>query len=399
MEPAAKATHRGTREHNERLVLGTIYDGGPLSRADLARATGLTRTTVSEVVGGLMETGLAREIGRGPSTGGKAPILLEIPDDARVILGMDLGEDAFRGAIVNLRGDIVQTVEVPVEGRDGDRALELVLDLTDRLLALVDRPVLGIGIGTPGLIDTSVGTILQAVNLDWRDLPLGALLRERHGIPVHVANDSQACALAEHVFGRVRGSNLVAVKVGQGIGAGLVLNGELFQGDGYGAGEIGHITVVRDGDPCRCGSRGCLETVASTRAVLWRVAAATHATSPGALDDAVRAFETGDEVVRDVVLEAGERLGSSIAAVVGTLDVHRIVLTGTMARFGEPWLEAVRTSMRHSALPALVRATSVELEDVEDIVLRGTSALLVTRELGLSLRPVERASTTAGAVS
>ncbi len=396
MEHAEKATHRATREHNERLVVGTIYDDGPISRADVARATGLTRTTVSEVVAGLLDVGLVREVGRGPSTGGKAPILLEMPDRARIIVALDLGESEFRGALVDLRGEVVRTVEVPVEGRNGERALALVLDLADQLLAGAEGTVLGIGIGTPGLIDSAEGTVLQAVNLDWRDLPLGRLLRERHGLPVHVANDSQACALAEHVFGEVRGRNLVAIKVGQGIGAGLVLNGELYQGDGHGAGEIGHTTVDRDGERCRCGSRGCLETVASTRAVLWRIAAASRAAAPGTLEEAVAAFCAGEEPARSVVLEAGERLGWAIAALVGALNVHRIVVTGTMATFGEDWLAAARDGMARSAFPALVRDTTLEIGRIDDIVLRGASALLLTRELGLSLRPIVRSAKARG---
>ena len=251
IERSGKATHQETRAHNSRLVLGTIYDRGPISRAALARSTGLTRTTVSDVVADLIRDGLTREVGRGPSTGGKAPILLAFAADARHLVGLDLGENVFRGAIVDLRGEVRSTIEVAVDGRDGDLALERVFRLVDHLLAGTHRPILGIGIGTAGLIDTTIGTVLEAVNLDWHGLPLGALLQARTGLPVYVANDSQATALAEHVFGGPRAANLVVVKVGDGIGAGLILGGRLFQGDGFGAGEIGHTTVRPDGDACR----------------------------------------------------------------------------------------------------------------------------------------------------
>jgi predicted NBD/HSP70 family sugar kinase len=407
IEQPAKATIRQAREHNERLVLATIYDDGPVSRAEVARRTGLTRTTVSDVVDGLLAGGLAREIGRGPSTGGKAPILIEVPPDAWHLIGLDLGDTVFRGAIVNLRGDPVTAVVIPAPtgqstrgsraqpaedwepAQDGERAMDVVYELIERLVALADRPLLGIGIGAPGLIDSTVGTVVQAVNVDWRHLPLAHLVRSRFGLPTYVANDSQAAALAEHVFGPVRNTNLIGIKVGEGIGAGLVLNGELFQGDGFGAGEIGHMVVHPDGARCRCGRSGCLETVASARAVVRRVSVA--AGRPVTLDEATEAFARGDEGVVRAVLEAGEELGLAIAGLVGAVNVQRIVLAGSMAAFGQRWVDAVASSMGRSALPALVRETSLELGGLDDIVVLGASALLLTRELGLRLRPTRLA--------
>jgi len=382
IERSGKATHQETRAHNSRLVLGTIYDRGPISRAALARSTGLTRTTVSDVVSDLIRDGLTREVGRGPSTGGKAPILLAFIDDARHLVGLDLGENVFRGAIVDLRGEILSAIEVAVDDRDGDKALERVFGLVDRLLARTHRPILGIGIGTAGLIDTTVGTVLEAVNLDWHGLPLGALLQARTGLPVYVANDSHATALAEHVFGGPRLSNLVVVKVGEGIGAGLILGGRLFQGDGFGAGEIGHTTVRPDGDACRCGRLGCLETIASTRAILGQLA--RHGISR--LPDAVAALEAGDLLVRDVVVAAGRQLGVAVAWLIGVLNVERIVLVGSAAEFGEPWLTAVRETMEASAFGLLANDTTIEIGRLHaDGVVLGATALLMTRELGLSL--------------
>lgn len=386
MEPLAKATLRETREHNERLVLATIYDDGPVSRAEVARLTGLTRTTVSDVVEGLLHNGLAREIGRGPSTGGKAPILLEVPDTARLLVGVDLGDRVFSAATVSLRGEILQRAEIPSEDADGDAAVELALELIERILAAAHGKVLGIGIGAPGLVKTSDGVVIRAVKRDWRQLPLGALVAQRFSLPVHVANDSQAAALAEYVFGAARGRNLVTVKVGEGIGAGLVLNGVLFEGDGFGAGEIGHTVVDPDGDLCRCERRGCLETVASARAVLTRLEAVLG--RPMTLDSAVAAYAAKDERVDAVVLEAGRRLGFALAGLIGALHVRRIILAGTMAAFGGRWLEAVHEAAASRSLAALADDTTFELGPIDDIVVLGASALLMTRELGLSLRPI-----------
>lgn len=394
-----KATHAQTRSFNRSLVLRTIYGRESISRAEVARVTGLTRATVSDLVAHLINSGLAQEVGRGPSSGGKAPILLRVVDDARHLIGIDVGDKVFRGAIVNLRGEIVQSLEVVSGDRDGEQALRRVFGLVDDLLGASVRPILGIGIGTAGLIDTTVGTVLQAVNLDWRDVPIGRLLEERTSLPTYVVNDSQATALAEHVFGGFTAANLAVVKVGQGVGAGLVIDGHLFQGDGFGAGEIGHTTVRPDGDLCVCGRRGCLETVTSSRALLARLAVVAPR-SAGRLSIAVEALRSGDPVVREVVLEAGRELGRGIAWLIGAVNVHRVVLVGSMTAFGEPWLEAVRETALRGALPLLARGTTVEIGHLHrDGVILGASALLMTHELGLSLTAQSRHPVPIGALA
>jgi N-acetylglucosamine repressor len=399
MRLPAKATHAQTRLHNQRLVLRTVYDFGPISRAEVARSTGLTRTTVGDVVGELIDDGMVEEVGRGPSTGGKSPILLSIIGDARQVIGLDLGESIFSGALVNLRGDVRRIVELPVEGRNGDAALDLVFRLVDELIAEASSTPLGIGVGTPGLVDTRTGTIRWAVNLDWQDLPLGGLLHERYGLPSNVANDSQAAALAEYTFGaEERGQrlpNLVTIKVGRGIGAGLVLNGSLFQGDGFGAGEIGHVAVVDDGAACRCGRFGCLETVASSRAISDRAAELARElhtplerSADGELDidDLVRAYLDGDPAARQAALEAARFLGRAIANLIGALNVSRIVLDGPVTGFGDEWLATVADEARRRSLTLVSGDTEIEFGRLtENVVVLGASALLITRELGLSL--------------
>jgi predicted NBD/HSP70 family sugar kinase len=397
----AKATHQQTRAHNQGLVLRTLFDHGPVSRAEVARRTGLTRTTVSDVVGDFLDDGLAEEIGRGPSSGGKAPILVRVVDDARRVIGVDLGERAFSGALVNLRGEIRRTVSVPVAGSDGPQALDALYRLVDDLAGGSPAGLLGIGVGTPGLVDVATGTIRWAVNLDWQNLPLGDLLRQRYGVAAYVANDSRAAALGEYLFaGESRGANLVAIKVGHGIGAGIVLNGELFHGDGFGAGEIGHTAIVDDGAACRCGRFGCLETVASSRAVLERADAAGRErpeTSLGrraadaarhgrplAIDDVAAAIGEDDEAALAIVRSGGRYLGQAVAGLIGVLNVQRIVLLGAMATLGEPWLSAVRDEADRRSLALLGGATQIELgRTEEDVVILGACALLMTRELGL----------------
>jgi glucokinase-like ROK family protein len=397
-----KATNQQTRAINHQLVLRTIYDRTPVSRAEVARLTGLTRTTVSDVVEQLLSSGLVEEVGLGRSTGGKAPILLQVPEDARYLIGVDVGDTQLTGAIVDLRGTVRQRVERPLDGRNGELALDRLENLLDQLTAAADRPLLGIGIGTPGLIDTATGIVRWAVNLDWRDLPLAERLQQRYQLPVYVANDSHAAALAEFTFGGHDAverpmRNMLVVKVGRGIGAGIVLNGVLYQGDGFGAGEIGHSSVADNHRPCRCGSSGCLETIASTRAVVQRVRElAPHApesllhrpANPDGIgfDALADAFARGDQLATEVVTDAAHHLGRSIGALVGAFNIQHIVLVGEMTVFGEPWLAAIRREAHRSALALLADETTIEIGRLEsNLVVLGSAALLMTRELGVSL--------------
>ena len=190
--------------------------------------------------------------------------------------------------------------------------------------------------------------------------------------------------------------NLVTIKVGRGIGAGLVLNDTLFQGDGFGAGEIGHVAVVDDGAACRCGRFGCLETVASSRAIAARAAelaaeldtplAATAARGELEIDDLVRAYLDGDPAARTAALEAARYLGRAIAGLIGVLNIGRVVLDGPVTGFGDEWLAAVADEARRRSLGLLSGDTEIEFGRLtENVVILGASALLITRELGLSL--------------
>ncbi len=392
-----KATRKQTKAHNRRLVLRTIYDQGQISRADIARATGLTRTTVSDAVARLIKQGLVEEVGYGPSAGGKPPILLSVVDDSRHLIGIDLASGEFCGAVVNLRGEIRHQISLPLSGRDGQASLQVVYDLVDQLVAATESPLLGIGIGTPGLMDPIRGIVRRAVNLDWQDLPLRKLLQERYGLPVHVANDCQVAALAEYIFGENQDlGSLVVIKIEHGIGAGIVLNGQLFHGDTFGAGEIGHVAVVENGQPCRCGNFGCLETVASARAIVQQAQIIAQndprsllhqfASSPMeiTIHEVCQAFQAGDEAVRQLALKAGRCLGIAAASLVGVLSIQRILIAGSVTCFDQPLLDVVRREMVSRSLTVVAGETDLGLSSMgPDIVILGASALVLTRELGL----------------
>jgi len=351
-----KATHQQTKQHNRDLVLRTIFSQDPVSRAEIARITHLTRTTVSDVVTSLLSEGLVKEVGLGASIGGKSPILLSVEANSRFLIGLNLAQDKFIGAIVNLRGEIMEIVEVEVHDDNGEKALELVYQILNQLIRKKFKPIVGIGVGAPGLINTRSGVIVSAVNLEWENLPLGHLLQKKYKLPVLVVNDSQATAIGEYVYGNGHkpDENLIVVNVKHGIGAGILINGQLFQGDGGGAGEIGHVVVQENGAVCRCGKLGCLETISSARAVMQQL-------EMDSLDAVQSAFEAGNSNAKNIIARAGHYLGISLAGLIGTLNIQKIVLTGDMTRFGAPWLESVNTSMQNAALARMSEGTRLDL--------------------------------------
>jgi N-acetylglucosamine repressor len=377
-----KATYQQTKQHNRDLVLRTIFASESISRAEVARVTGLTRTTISEVVNGLLVEGLVEEIGRGESLGGKSPILLSIVPDSRYLIGLNLAQDKFVGAIVNLRGEIKEMVEVSVHDDDGEKALEAVYQIISNLLRKKLKPIVGLGVGTPGLVNSREGVVVNAVNLDWRDLPLRELLQKKFKIPVRILNDSQATAIGEFVYGGNinHEDNLIVVNVTHGIGAGILINGRLFHGDGGGAGEIGHVVVQENGELCRCGKRGCLETISSTRAVLQKL-------KVDSLAEAQAAFESGNPQAVRVVTNAARYLGISLASLIGTLNIHKIVISGDMACFGDPWLNIVQSSMRNAILTRLAEDTQLELGNLQvRACFLGASAFLLLDGYSLLFR-------------
>ena len=367
-----KATRQQTKEHNRDLVLKTIFDHETISRAEIARLTHLTRTTVSNIVSFLLDEGLVEEVGLGESLGGKAPVLLSLVADSRYLIGVDLEQDKFIGAIVNLRGEIKEEIEIPTQEKDGQEAINLIYQILDQLLATELNPIIGIGVGAPGLVNSKEGIVINAVNLDWVNLPLADLLNTRYNLPVSILNDSQAAAIGEYVYGREHkpNENLIVVNVKHGIGAGILIKGKLFQGDGGGAGEIGHVVVQKDGILCRCGKRGCLETLASTRAIIQRAQLlapeAKNSVLPKeseeiSLEAIEDAFLAEDALAQKIVFEAGHYLGASIANLISILNIQNIILTGEMPRFGDAWLQSLREAMRQVAFTKMAQDTKVEL--------------------------------------
>ena len=372
LRPTSKVLPEHARNHNRSLVLQVLYTSGPQSRADIARETGLTRVTVSDLVADLIAEALIVELGqRADARPGKPAMLIDIHRDAFHIVGVDLSEHRrFTGAVIDLDGRILARADVERDGATGDAALALATDLVRRLLERTDTPVLGIGIGSPGVVDP-LGVVRSAPNLGWSDLALQAHLAETFGLPVHVANDANVAVLAEHA---ASDDDLLLVKIGHGVGAGLIIGGRPVVGSGFAAGEIGHVVVGTDGGPrCACGKHGCLEA--------W-LAAPRLAARLDAIDDAAPDAAS----VRDAILrEAGRRLGIVLAPVVGALNLSEVVLCGPTHLLDGALHEATVDTLRTRTMAEHNRDLRLRMtEQAEDIVLRGAAVMVLSGQLGVS---------------
>ncbi len=355
------------RGHNRSLLLQTLFHQGAMSRADLSRETGLTRVTISDLISELISDGFVAEMGVREASGpGKPAILVDLDRAGHRIVGIDLsGSDAFIGAVLTLDGDIVARREVPVV-TDGD-IVGAVIGLARDLVADADAPVLGVGVGTPGIVDDR-GVILTAPNLRWAGFDLEGALHQALGLPVLVANDANAAVLAEYTFGGA-GDDVLLVKVGRGVGSGLLASGQPMRGAHFAAGEIGHVTVGTDGGPvCVCGKVGCLEA--------WLAVPALSSRLADAADDLARV---------GILRDAGERLGIALAPIVGVLDVSEIVLSGPPELLDGPLAEATVETLRARTLAEFHDGVRVRMtEQGQDIVLRGAAVMVLSGQLGVS---------------
>jgi len=391
-----KATAQQVKEHNRRVVLKAIYEGENISRAELARLTGLTRPTVSEIVASLVADGLVREGGLGRSTGGRRPRKLAFLDNSREVIAIDLGSASVTGAIVDLRGRIGERLVLSTDCSKGEQVLEGVYWTADSLLKKATARVVGFGIGTPGLVSADSGTVRLGVNLRWYNVPLRKLLEERYGLPVHVANNTNAAAFGERSMGAGKDcSDMVVIMIGTGIGAGIIIDGDIYRGAG-GAGEIGHVRIVDGGPLCACGRHGCLETLASGAALARRArdAARKHPESllaglAGSIqaisgETVHRAAEAGDPIARALVEETGHYVGIAVASLVNTLNPKRIVIGGGVAKLGPPLFDSIRRTVAERALPLLAQETEIVPASLgSDVGLLGAAALVLAGELGV----------------
>lgn len=346
-EPSRAVRGSRLRELSRTLVLRELSDAGPQTQAGLVRATGLSRATVASIIDELRADGRVDiSTDAKPQGRGRPPALVHLATDTHVVLGVDFGHAHLAVAVADLSGAILAERHEPMDVHHAaaeslDRAAALIAELVDEVAArgITDRPVM-VGVGVPGPIEVAhpsgtgapggrvcAGTVLPS----WAGYDPAAELAKRTGLAVLAENDANLGALGEQRFGAGRGvENVVFVKVSSGIGTGLILGGRLYRGSRGAAGEIGHVQVREDGALCRCGSRGCLETVSSADAALALLAPAHGRTMRAS--DLFELEAAGDPGVLRLLTDMGTAIGRVVAVIAANLDPNMVIVGGSMAR-------------------------------------------------------------------
>jgi predicted NBD/HSP70 family sugar kinase len=380
------------RSASRERVLRVLRETGPVSRADIARRTALSRATVSSVLAEFRDAGLVIECDSAPEDpragqAGRPPSLVRLDRSAGAALGIDFGKRHLRVVVADLGHSVLAERCVELDSdHEAVQGMEVAAGLVDEVLseAEIERGVVvGVGMGLPGPIHLETGELGSATILPgWVGVRASKAMSDRLGLDVRVDNDANLGALAECVWGAAKGcANVAYLKAATGIGAGLIIAGRLFRGTGGTAGEIGHTSVDPRGPVCRCGNRGCLETLVGVPALLALLAPAG---GPAALPEVLAQAQNGDLACRRAIAEAGTAIGAAAAMLCNLINPERIVVSGDLGAAGELLLGPMRDALRRTAIPS----AADDVEVVAGVLGERAEVLgavaLVLRDSGLS---------------
>jgi len=383
MDNIRRGNRQLIKELNRVFVVNTILKYEPISRTKIAELTELSLSTVSNIVASLIKKGLVQETGEDKSKGGRKPIMLKLNPGMGLVIGIKIGLDGIVAALVNLKGTILYQIACPVPVKEGKgTVIKSVMNVIRNLIkeARADfSQVIGCGIGVSGLVDSSCGTLLHSAILGWENIQFKELLEKEFNIPVFVDKDVNALALGEKRYGAARGiNNFVCVTVGTGIGAGIVLNGEIYHGNSGGAGELGHIIIDKNGPLCYCGKHGCLEVFSSDRFIIKE---AKKALTGGkktliknflnntdlnnlSVSTILEAARKGDIVAKDIFEQAGRNLGIGISNLINIIDPEVILMEGREMKAGKLIFHPMQKAIReNSPLRRDIKILSPQLEE------------------------------------
>jgi predicted NBD/HSP70 family sugar kinase/biotin operon repressor len=372
------------RASNRLRVIQALQVLGVTSRADVARHTGLSRSTVSTIVAGLQAEGVVVDRdpdGRSAGGGGRPPAPIALYPAAGLAIGVDFGKRHLAVALADLSHELLaeEWREMP-DDYDATAGIERAGELVELVLSAAgaDRErVLGVGMGLPGPVHRSGVVGSSAILPGWAGTHAAERMSERLGMEVWLRNDANLGALAELTWGAGRGaSGLVYLKLATGIGAGIVIDGRLFGGVGGTAGEIGHTSLDETGDICRCGSRGCLETYASAAAIAGLLSRSLG--EPLGPDDVTQRAIDGDPGARRALADAGRHIGAAVADLCNLINPERIVVGGSMAVAGDVLLDPLREAVGLRAIPSAAEDVEIVLGELgERAELLGAVALVL----------------------
>jgi predicted NBD/HSP70 family sugar kinase len=374
------------RAGNQRAIVGLLAGEGPMSRADLVRASGLSRTTVSSLVGELVRNGQVVETGdrARPHKGGsgRPPVVVRLSAPTGGVAGVDIGHGHVRVAVADRSGTVLAEEHALVDvDAHGTEVLDRTAAMVRTLAAaggLGVEEVQGIGMCVPAPLDRRSSRIRTGIMPGWQGLLPAEELERRLGVPVHADNDANLGALAELHHGTARGRHdVVYLKIASGVGAGIVLGGRLHRGASGIAGELGHVQVGEDGLVCRCGNRGCLETMVSAARLLDLLRPAYD--EPLTLEQVLTLDSEGDAGVRRVLTDAGRTVGRAVADLANSLNPELVVVGGSLGR-SPTLVDGLRAAVDRYAQPDTAAALEVAagaLGDRSEVV--GAVALAIAR--------------------
>jgi predicted NBD/HSP70 family sugar kinase len=352
------------RRANQLRVLRAVSTAGALTQAEIARATGLSAATVSNIVRELRDSGTV--LVSPTSSSGRRARSVSLARRAGIAVGVDIGASYLRVALSDLGDHVVAEEAIPYDvAANADRGMRRAVWLVETLLAeaRVDRSeVIGVGVSVPGPVDGTTGEIDSSTIMPgWAGARPAEDLGDRLGMRVHVDNDANLGALGEMVRGAGRGcGHLVYLKLSNGVGAGIVADGRLYRGAGGVAGAIGHITVDARGPVCRCGNRGCLETLVGGQYLLQMLPRPPgRGEAPPTLRAVIADALAGDLGCRRILADAGRAVGNGVAILANLFNPRLVILGGDLARAGELLLQPIRQSAEEGAIPSALRSLSV----------------------------------------
>jgi glucokinase-like ROK family protein len=370
--------HSAMRELNRSLVLDLLRQHGQMSRPALSKATGLAKPTIAAIVDDLVAEKLVREIGLGRSTptGGRPPLMVEFNPRSKVLVGVQIGAFETVISVADARGSELYLTSIPTPRGKPAAAMKKIIDAIESAIAAAgespDR-LAGLGVCVLGLVDAESGVCAIAPNLGWKNVPVRDLLSEVLEVPVYVHNAAHALAVAEALEGAGRGAaDVVALSVGSGVGAGVLIDGRLYHGSAGFAGELGHCPIPGLTLPCTCGNTGCLETITASPALVRRVRELLEKGERSVLGtdleglrprDVVTAAAEGDDVCLRAVGEIGHGLGLAAAWLINLFNPQVLVVGGSLSAAGEPLIGPLREAAFSAVLPQA--ASSVEIKTSE----------------------------------
>ena len=384
-KPTQGASSEVVRDINRRLVLHLIRKRHPISRADLARVSGLQRSTISLIVEQLIDERWVLEGPTGRLPRGRRPTFLRL-DEGRVIIGVDVRPIHTTVALADAHGRFLAQ-EVMDTPRDPQAGIAALIASIQRTIAVAKGTTIeGIGISLPGRFDHAQNRLVFAPNLNWHDLDIRSPIASATGLEVELENAANACVLAAVWFDpspAVR--NLVVVTVSEGIGTGILANGQLVSGLNGMAGEFGHVPIDPQGPPCGCGGRGCWEVFASNRAALryYREARAGEGSSD--FIDLLNRADQGDEPAAESLKIMASYLGQGMRMIVAGLAPERIMIIGDLTRSWQRFGPVIETQVRAQTLPGGRPPDVVPVHEDGMARLRGTVALILQKHFGIGV--------------